>query len=81
MTPPRLPDAARKTARLTVLFTEVEMAKLERVCAFYALTKSEAVHDMVARRLAEEEFETVDDATLAEAETRQESWREKLGLA
>ncbi len=76
----RIEDSAeRKTARLTVLFTEVEMAKLERVCAFYALTKSEAVHDMVAHRLAED-LGVIDDNALAEAETRQESWREKLGL-
>ena len=72
--------ASKKTARITVLFSEGDMERLERVCAYYALTKSVAVHDMVMRQMADD-LTLVDDATLAEAETRQETWREKLGLA
>ena len=84
MTQHRIDASARKTVRLTVLFTEGEMAKLDRVCAYYTLTKSEAAHDMIMVRL-NEVFGAIDETAVADmmaaSETAQIEWREKLGLA
>ena len=79
MTPPRLKPEVKKAARLTVLFTEAEMEKLERVAAFYAQPKSVAAHDMIVRAMADD-LQAVSDESLSKAEETQASWRERMGL-
>lgn len=79
MTPRRIDPAIRKSVRLTVLLTESEHARLERVAAHYALSKSAAAHDMIVRVLGED-LPALDDTTFAEAETKQIDWRERMGL-
>lgn len=79
MTPRRLTDEVKKAARLTVLFTENEIARLTRVAAYYGQPKSVAAHDMIMKALAEG-YDQIGDEELAEAEEKQTSWRERLGL-
>lgn len=80
MTPRTLSPEAKKATRLTVLFTEAEMARLERVAAYYALPKSVAAHDMIMRILSED-VQTIDESSLAAVEEKQDDWRMRMGLA
>ena len=80
MNPPRLPKGEKKERNLTVLFKPSEIEHLERAAAFYNVAKSVLVHDLTMKGLVEGNFETIDDATLVQAEERQQTWRERLGL-
>ena len=79
MTDSRVSPEMRKTTRLTVLFTEAEMARLDRVAAFYAQPKSVAAHDMIMKVLSEG-YDQIDNDDLAETETKQQTFRERMGL-
>jgi hypothetical protein len=74
----RIPPETKKTGRLTVLLTEAEMDKLNRVAAFHNLPKSVMANQLIMLGLAD--APGMDDAGLADAETRQETWRERMGL-
>ena len=80
MNPPRLPKGEKKERNLTVLFTPSELERLERAAAFYNLPKSVMAHDLMMKGLVEGNFEAIDDAALVQAEERQQTWRERLGL-
>ena len=80
VTTARIDPAVRKSVRLTVLFTESEMAALERIAAHYNLSKSAAAHDMIVRTMAEESLPQADVGTLADAEEKQDDWRKRMNL-
>jgi hypothetical protein len=75
---PRLDPAVKKSYRLTVLFTEGEKVRLERVAAYYAKSKSEAAHDIIVAGMVD--LAEVGNDALADGEKKQDDWRTALGL-